>query len=138
MSNNIDDLLKLLETRGEEKGKNKTCHPVKEVVDFVEEMKIEAGTTAVPNYLIFYYYRNIWKPEAVRRKVKKITFFQSLNKLLPDYRHGNQRFYMVNDGIFDLKLKEAAETYDRQHWRKEKSKKKKLSVFENVGSESET
>ena len=62
MSNNIDDLLKLLETRGEEKGKNKTCHPVKEVVDFVEEMKIEAGTTAVPNYLIFYYYRNVWKP----------------------------------------------------------------------------
>jgi hypothetical protein len=124
MSKSIEELLSLVKSRPEGKRKEKCDN--RDVLDFINDLGIESGTQAVPNYLIFYVYRMIWKTEAMSRKAKKITFFQTFGKHLPDYRHGKQRFYMIKEGIFnvDEELLKAARTYDKQHWQKKAASKK--------------
>jgi hypothetical protein len=123
VSKSIEELLKLVQSR--ETTGRKAPTENKSTLDFIDDLGLEAGTHAVPNYLIFYFYRQIWKPEA-HSKAKKITFFQTFGKHLPDYRHGNQRFYMIKEGIFDVneEVLKKAEIYDKQYWSKEKVQKK--------------
>jgi hypothetical protein len=124
MSKSIEELLDLVKSRPTTGRKPKDDH--KDVLDFIQEFGIEAGTHAVPNYLIFYVYRNIWNPDNMRRKAKKITFFQTFGKHLPDYRHGKQRFYMIKEGLFDVneEVLNLARIYDKQYWQAKKVSKK--------------
>jgi hypothetical protein len=123
MTKSIEELLELVNSRPSA-GK-KTAEDNRDVMEFIKDLGIDAGTKAVPTYLIFYVYRMLWKPEQSKRKAKKITFFQTFGKHLPDYRHGKQRFYMIKDGIFEVtdELIKAAEQYDKQHWTKKAQKK---------------
>lgn len=95
-------------------------------MEFISELGIESGTQAVPNYVIFYVYRNLWRPDEPKRKAKKITFFQTFGRHLPDYRHGKQRFYMIKEGLFDVndEVKKVAKSYDEQYWQAKKASKK--------------
>lgn len=136
MSKSIDELLKLVQSR--EKTGRKEPEENKSTNQFIKEMGIESGTHAVPNYLIFYIYRRVWRPEEDKRKAKKITFFQTFGKHLPDYRHGKQRFYMIKEGIFDVneEVLKQAEIYDKQYWgKKEAQKRVQASVEERVEDE---
>ena len=124
MSKSIEELLKLVQSR-ESTGRKEPVEN-KSVNEFIQELQIESCTHAVPNYLIFYVYRQIWNNERYKSKAKKITFFQTFGKHLPAYRHGKQRFYMIKEGIFDVNeqvLKEA-ELYDKQYWNKKEVSKK--------------
>jgi hypothetical protein len=123
MSKSIEELLKLVQGRAATGRKQPSEN--KSTLQFIEELGIEAGTDVVPNYLIFYVYRQIWQENA-HGKAKKITFFQTFGKHLPDYRHGKQRFYMVKEGIFDVneEVLKKAELYDRQYWGKKEVHKK--------------
>jgi hypothetical protein len=135
MSKSIEELLKLVQNRESTERKAPTQN--KSTMDFIEELGIEAGTDVVPNYLIFYIYRQIWK-ENGNGKAKKITFFQTFGRHLPAYRHGKQRFYMVKEGIFDVneEVLKKAEIYDRQYWgKKEVSKKVRPHVEARVKDE---
>ena len=136
MSKSIEELLKLVQSRGSS-GKKAPVEN-KSTLQFIEDLGIEAGVHAVPNYLIFYFYRQIWQPHVLKGKAKKITFFQTFGKHLPDYRHGKQRFYMIKEGIFDVneEVLKKAEIYDKQYWGKEKVSKKVRSHIE-TGSENE-
>lgn len=135
MSKSIEELLKLVQNR--ESSARKVPSENKSTLQFIEELGVEAGTHAVPNYLIFYVYRQIWQENA-NGKAKKITFFQTFGKHLPDYRHGNQRFYMIKEGIFDVneEVLKKAELYDRQYWGK-KEVQKKVRSHDEAGSEDE-
>jgi predicted nucleotide-binding protein (sugar kinase/HSP70/actin superfamily) len=124
MSKTIEELLKLIEERPTSGRKPRGDN--KDVVDFINELGVESGTEAVPNYLIFYVYRCIWKPDESKKKAKKVTFFQTFGKRFPDYRKNHQRYYMLKPGLFnvDEEILKAAKQYDKQHWKSKKSQKK--------------
>jgi hypothetical protein len=124
MGKSIEELLKLIEEKP--KNSKKIRQDNRDVLDFIQDMSIESGTQAVPNYLIFYIYRTIWRVDQQKRKAKKITFFQTFGKHFPDYRKNNQRFYMLKEGLFNVneELLKAAKQYDKQHWQNKKAQKK--------------
>lgn len=124
MTKTIQELLDLVNSRPARKRKEKEDN--RHVLDFISDLEIESGTQAVPNYIIFYVYRNLWRPEEGHKKAKKITFFQTFGKKFPDYRHGKQRFYMLKEGIFTVteEIKKAAKAYDKQYWGTKKLQKK--------------
>lgn len=124
MKKSIEDLLKLIEEKPKTSKKQKEDN--KDVLEFIKDLGIESGTQAVPNYLIFYIYRSIWRVDQVKKKAKKITFFQTFGKHFPDYRKNHQRYYMLKEGIFDVneEVLKAAKQYDKQHWQSKKTQKK--------------
>jgi len=124
MGKSIEELLKLIEEKP--KNSKKIRQDNRDVLDFIQDMSIESGTQAVPNYLIFYVYRTIWRVDQQKRKAKKITFFQTFGKHFPDYRKNHQRFYMLKEGLFNVneELLKAAKQYDKQHWQNKKAQKK--------------
>lgn len=89
---------------------------------FIEESKLEPGTQAVPNFVIFWHYRNVWKGDR-HHKANKTVFFRTFGKKFPAYRHGKQRFYLLKEGVIELndEIIKEARSYDKQFWaRKEK------------------
>lgn len=124
MKKSIEDLLKLIEEKPKTSKKQKEDN--KDVLEFIKDLGIESGTQAVPNYLIFYIYRSIWRVDQVKKKAKKITFFQTFGRHFPDYRKNHQRYYMLKEGIFDVneEVLKAAKQYDKQHWQNKKTQKK--------------
>jgi hypothetical protein len=129
MGKSIEELLKLIEERPKSSHKQKEDN--KDVLEFIKELQIESGTEAVPNYLIFYIYRSIWRVDQTKKKAKKITFFQTFGRHFPDYRKNNQRYYMLKEGMFNVneEVLKAARQYDKQHWQNKKTQKK-VSVLE--------
>lgn len=124
MGKSIEELLKLIEEKPKSARKQREDH--KDVMEFIRELGIESGTQAVPNYLIFYVYRSLWRADQPKKKAKKITFFQTFGRHFPDYRKNHQRFYMLKEGLFEVneELLKAAKNYDKQHWQAKKAQKK--------------
>jgi hypothetical protein len=124
MGKSIEELLKLIEEKP--KSGKKPRQDSRDVLDFINDLRIESGVQAVPNYLIFFIYRSIWKPDQSKKKAKKITFFQTFGKHFPDYRKNSQRYYMLKEGIFNVNedMLKAAKQYDKQHWQNKKAQKK--------------
>ena len=124
MGKSIEELLKLIEEKPRSERKPKEDN--RDVLDFMNDLGIESGTEAIPNYLIFFIYRCIWKPDQSKKKAKKITFFQTFGKHFPDYRKNRQRYYMLKQGLFNgnEELLKAAKQYDKQHWQNKKLQKK--------------
>jgi len=124
MGKSIEELLKLIEEKP--KSGKKPRQDSRDVLDFINDLKIESGVEAVPNYLIFFIYRSVWKPDQSKKKAKKITFFQTFGKHFPDYRKNSQRYYMLREGIFNVNedMLKAAKQYDKQHWQNKKAQKK--------------
>jgi hypothetical protein len=124
MGKSIEELLKLIEEKP--KSGKKPRQDSRDVLDFINDLRIESGVEAVPNYLIFFIYRSIWKPDQSKKKAKKITFFQTFGKHFPDYRKNSQRYYMLKEGIFNVNedMLKAAKQYDKQHWQSKKAQKK--------------
>jgi predicted nucleotide-binding protein (sugar kinase/HSP70/actin superfamily) len=123
MGKSIEELLKLVEQRPSSEKKQKEDH--RDVLEFIKDLGIESGTQAVPNYLIFYIYRSIWRADSSKKKAKKITFFQTFGKHFPDYRKNSQRFYMLKEGLFNVneEVLKVAKQYDKQHWQSKKTQK---------------
>lgn len=127
MGKSIEELLTLIESlEADKKNVKKAKVDHKDVVEFIKDLNIESGVQAVPNYLIFFIYRTIWKPDQPKKKAKKITFFQTFSRYFPDYRKNHQRFYMLKEGMFEVndELLKAARQYDKQHWQSKKAQKK--------------
>lgn len=93
------------------------------VLRFIEETKLEAGTQAVPNFVIFWYYRNNWKGDR-HHKANKIVFFRTFSQKFPDYRVGNQRYYLLKEGVIEVndEIIKEAKSYDKQFWAKKPKK----------------
>jgi hypothetical protein len=96
----------------------------KNTLRYIEETCWEAGTLAIPTYVIFWHYRNVWKCDR-HYKANKTVFFRTFNKKFPAYRKHDQRYYLLKEGIIELNeeiLKEA-KAYDKQHWKKKEKTK---------------
>jgi hypothetical protein len=86
---------------------------------YISEMKLEPGTKAVPNFVIFWHYRQIWEGSDNRWKVNKIVFFRTFSKKFPSHRIGKQRFYLLKDDCIEIndKILEEAKLYDKKYVR---------------------
>ena len=86
---------------------------------FLDETKLEAGTLAIPTFVIFWFYRNVW-PGDRHNKANKTVFFRTFNKKFPQYRVGKQRYYLLKEGVIEMNdevIKEAKQ-YDKTFWAK--------------------
>tara|TARA_R100001086_G_scaffold249698_1_gene190430 strand:+ start:4498 stop:4935 length:438 start_codon:yes stop_codon:yes gene_type:complete len=128
---NIDELLELAENAKKEKAKRKRGESKqhKSVSRFIEEYPIKPGTDLVPNYVIFYTYRILWKGLTHSNKCNKIVFFRNFNKQFNQKRTGKQRYYLVDASSFDLTREgiEEAKYYDRRYQKENKKKQEKSS-----------
>lgn len=123
------ELYELLE-REETKAKPKKPFKHKEnsqVLRFIRHHQLAPGDNKVPTYLIYYHYIK-WFPRVRTNEAKhwgKEEFFRTFKKHFEQRRNGNQRFYMINDGL-DLsdETYEKAKKYDTK-WQKRKVHKDK-------------
>lgn len=96
----------------------------KDVLAFIRKFNIAPGENKVPNYVIYHQFA-LWANSTNWRKVwGKEEFFRTFKNHFEQKRSGNQRFYLINDGL-DLsdEMYERAKKYDQKHQkRKQKSK----------------
>ena len=68
---------------------------------FINLFNIRPGLKKVPTYVIFFNYMTK-VPTDRKDKLKRKAFFLEFAKFFPKYRHGSQRFYLLDEGSFDL------------------------------------
>jgi predicted nucleotide-binding protein (sugar kinase/HSP70/actin superfamily) len=123
----IEDLLRMVE--GNKTPSSKPQRVVgnnKNVLRFVEELGLESGTVPVPSFLIFYYYRKVWRntEEDKRYKTTKHSFFVTFHKHFVQHRKSKQRYYLLKEELPETtaELQKKANEYDRNYWGKTKKK----------------
>lgn len=121
----IEELLAAVKENGTKK--KKRIENNTNTLRYIEEMKLEAGTVNVPNYVIYWHYRMVWKGSDSHYKANKIVFFRTFSKKFPCHRHGKQRFYLLKEGCIEIdeQVLEEAKLYDKKYVRFKKEKKKK-------------
>lgn len=131
----IDELLAAVKENSTKKKKRFENHT--NTLRYIKEMGLEAGTKAVPNYVIYWHYRTIWDGSDGRYKANKVVFFRTFAKKFPCYRHGKQRFYLLKEGCIELndKVLEEAKFYDKKYVRFKKEKTREEEA-EQVSSDS--
>lgn len=91
----IEDLLSLLDEEEPEKAPLVVYES--KIGEFIAEMRIIDGVDRIPNYMIYYTYKEVFGGE-----LSKIEFFRQFNKEFTQVRTGKQRCYMLDGDIFDL------------------------------------
>ena len=86
------------------------CENDSRVLTFIEKTQLEHGLLAVPTYVIYWYYRQVYTYPGLfnQNKAKKVTFFRTFKKHFNQYRNKTQRFYLLNPS----QLSEIIETVD--------------------------
>lgn len=142
MSNkpSIEELLAAVKENGTKKKKRIENHT--NTLRYIDEMKLESGTQAVPNYVIYWHYRAVWEGSDIRYKANKIVFFRTFSKKFPSHRVGSQRFYLLKEGCIELneKVLEEAKFYDKKYvrFKKEKTREEKTEQVSSDSSGDET
>lgn len=88
----------------------------KDVLAFIRKFNLAPGDNKTPNYVIYYHFA-LWANKTNWRKVwGKEEFFRTFKKHFQQKRSGNQRFYLINDGL-DLSEETyiKAKKYDKKH-----------------------
>jgi len=121
----IDELLELAKQSAEEK-KEVKIQP--HVQDFIKDYQIYPGTALIPTYVIFHEYRRIWRHES-RMKLSKVHFFIEFNNLFEQKRTTKTRYYLLNEGSFNLSKEYLTETkkLDKQYEKRVRSKKENMA-----------
>lgn len=116
-----DDIQKLLElAEGKIKEKEKTPERFGNVERFIRKMGIKTGETAVPAFLIHYYYCDVSKWS----KLPKIRFFMEFAKYFKSLTYKNEVCYMLDESSFDMSKETLfkARAHRRKHRESEKKK----------------
>lgn len=95
----------------------------RDVLAFIRKFELAPGDNKVPNYVIYHQFA-IWANATNWRKVwGKEEFFRTFKKHFEQKRSGNQRFYLINDGL-DLsdEMYERAKKYDQKHQKRQQKK----------------
>ena len=92
-STEIDLLLKII---GEGSQEPKPVFDSK-LGEFISKFNIEKGVDRIPNYVIWYTYKALFKGT-----MSKIAFFRAFKPDFEQKRTGKQRVYMLNKDSFDL------------------------------------
>ena len=104
----LDELLELLEKEAELRPSKKRYSSKKDnshkdsCARFIRKMNVSKGLERVPNYVIYYTYKKIYKGAINEKKWSKHHFFRLFNKEFQQVRTGKQRYYLLDDGPFDL------------------------------------
>jgi hypothetical protein len=108
-------------------------------IKYMEAVGWEAGTMAIPTYVIFWHYRTQYTGTHIHSKVSKTPFFRTFNKRIPSFRKNHQRYYLVKEGIIELtpELLKDCKAYDRQHWQKKPRKKKTVQLSGQEGNDAD-
>jgi hypothetical protein len=93
----LDDLLSLINEKDSEKGPSVVLEALGEIEQFCNEMKIFAGVDKVPNHVIYYTYKDVYKGD-----LSKIEFFRRFKKIFKQVRTGKQRRYLLDSEGFDM------------------------------------
>lgn len=135
----LDELLKLLEDKVEEKKTEKVKSNLDSCDRFIEKMNVKQGIERVPNYVIYYTYRKVYKKSLGEESASKIHFFRMFNKRFNQVRVGKQRYYLLEgpfnmsreglleakkfDQEYTIEVKKARGTYKKPKRKYRKSKK---------------
>ena len=106
------------------------------VKDFLREYGITDGTTLVPNYKVYYDYCKKWKPQG--KKLSKIGFLRKFSVVFNSKRTGTTRYYLLNEGVFQLDegTLDEAKRFDKRYRNKtKKTKQKKQSTISSTTEE---
>lgn len=93
----LQDLLKILETEPEKAPDLVTFSKDEPLKPFYHENSIVAGVDRIPNFMIYYQYKEVWGGH-----MSKIGFFREFNKDFTQVRTGKQRCYLLSAESFDL------------------------------------
>lgn len=102
MSADLDELLKLLEERSEQRANESKTLNEDSTKRFIRVKGIMQGLDRVPSYVVYYTYRTKYKPKMGEEKWSKVHFFRLFNKYFDQARTGKQRFYKLDGKSFDL------------------------------------
>lgn len=99
------------------------------VKDFLREYCITDGPALVPGYKIYHDYTKLWNPGG--KKISKISFFRTFNKVFKMQRTSTTRCYKLNIEVFDLSNEslEIAKKFD-ERYRKRITKRNKKNNWE--------
>lgn len=129
MSENVVDiktLLKLVSSNDNIKREKKVnAQDVLTISKFIDEMEMTEGDIKVPNSVIYYNYKYLWKRVPDDIKVNRIVFFRNLNKLFKSGRIGAYRYYFLNESKMDISkaARQEAKIYEREVTKKAKKKR---------------
>jgi len=126
----LKELLEYVDATDDLKVDTKENYIPSHITRFCRKLQLRHGENKVPSYVIFMTYMR-WKGYPSKKKYKPIGFFRYFCKLFKLKRHGNQRYYLLNDS-FDLSkenLQHCKKYYDRLYnGKKEKNKTRKGKV----------
>lgn len=116
----LEELLNAIGKAPEEK--QELSHFGTKIDDFLFEYNIKKGFDRVPNYVLYFYYK-----ERFRGELSKIEFFRQLNKIgLETARTGKQRYYLIDSS--DLDISKEGKRLAKQYEQEEKNKKGQRKV----------
>ncbi len=118
---NIDELMEALNKAIKEKetGKKEPTR-LDGCSRFVKQFDLRKGLTRTPNYVIFAKYMTEYKLAPSEERLSKVHFFRLLGKHFDRARVGKRRYYLTEEGQFDLsrenmiESKNHDENYDKE------------------------
>jgi hypothetical protein len=98
----VEELLSIVKNNRPLKVNKQRVHGNSDVRKFTEELKLKNGHVAVPNFFLYWKYRNDWSG-ARTTTASRIDFFRTIAGLgfLP-VREGKQRYYLLDDATLDF------------------------------------
>jgi len=103
----LDELLKLLEQEVQKKREDaKASSPSSKdsFERFIEDIGVKKGLDRIPNYVVFYTYKKVYKKALGEKRYSKIHFFRRMSQFFDTARVGKQRYYLLDKDSFDKKL----------------------------------
>ena len=91
----VEDLLRLLDEEELEKAPPVTYQT--KIEEFLIEFSIDLGVDRIPNYIIYYTYK-----EKFGGELSKVEFFRQFKKEFTQVRTGKQRCYLLDKDSFDM------------------------------------
>ena len=98
----VEELLSIVKNNKPVKVNRQRVHGNTDVRKFTDELKLKNGHVAVPNFFLYWKYKNDWTG-ARKADASRIDFFRTLSGLgfLP-VREGKQRYYLLDDANLDF------------------------------------
>ena len=116
------------EDKAAKKAEKKEAKPkFTDVEKFIKEYGVEAGSTPVPNSLVYFIYTFVWNPG--KRKINRIQFFKTFSLYFHKQTNGRRRAYYLDKerlGVTKELLRRAKE-HDKKLLEKERKNRLKKS-----------
>lgn len=136
-SKSIEELLEIVEKNSKEEVHNNFAEDKTHFPKFIAEFSIKPGKTKYPTFIIYYYYKKMFKPSS-RYKMSKIDFFRKFSKVYVQKRTNKQRYYLldstmeINDDIIREAITYGNRSKGTKKAAKEREKQKRKAKISRV------